>query len=605
MSSFVPERATSWLTPVRAALIAWLVTAALGLFAHWSQIGELRVGDADDALRIVQVRDLIAGQPWWDVGQHRINPLGGGGIMHWSRIVDAPLAGAIALMTPLVGADSAERIAVSVWPLVLMLALFVLAARLGERLGSKHVALLSIGLLMLANMTLFQFQPLRVDHHGWQVLLALGLAIVATGNSGARAGATGGAIAAIQMAISIEGLPYALLFAAIIGVDYAWSGCHKARAQLIAYLAMLSMAGVAILGVTRGPFALILSWCDALSAPYLAAFVAAAIAVPLLALAVGERGRWWRFGALALAGAVSGATLVAVDPACAAGPFGALDPLVRDYWYLNVREGLPAWHKGDILLPYSVAPSLVGLVGTLLAWRMGDSPLIRRRWLIMLAALTGAVVVSLLVLRTASTAHLFALPGSAWLAIHAWRRARANPRLLPRIAGSLLPALALPPIAGAAAAMLLRPSIASAPSATTLRAEAEQCSSPAALAAIDRLPPSLLFAPLDIGPHILLHSRHSVIATGHHRNQGAMRTVIDAFLSAPADAERGVRASGARYVVICNLARETEIYRANSKGGLAAVLHDGRVPDWLTPVPTPGSGAIRMYRIAPPSGAKS
>ncbi len=604
MSFSAPERASAWLTPARVALLAWLISAILGLVTHWSQLGDLRVGDADDALRIVQIRDLAAGQAWWDVGQYRINPLGGGGVMHWSRIVDAPLLAGIALLTPLLGSELAERAVFAGWPLLMMLALFLMTARLAERLSGRGVALLSVGLLMFVNMTLFQFQPLRVDHHGWQVLLALGLALVATGAPGLRAGAIGGIIAASQMAISIEGLPYAVLFAAIFALDYAWTGDRSARTRLIAYLGSLSIAAIAILTVTRGPSAIIAGWCDALSAPYLAALGAAALTVPLLTFAVGDRGLTWRAMSLAVAAGISGAALLAVEPSCLAGPFGTLDPLVRDYWYLNVREGLPAWEVRDNLLPYSVAPSLIGLFGTILAWVTTKEPVARHRWLVMLAALSGAFILSLLVLRTASTAHLFAVPGSAWLAIHVWKHVRAQTALLPRIVGSLLPALAIAPISGSAVALGLSPFLETSTTAVILRAETEQCNGSAAIAALDRLPPALLFAPLDIGPHILLHSRHSVIATGHHRNQAAMRTVIEVFLSAPTIAEAKVRNSAAPYLVVCDLARETEIYRADATDGLAAALHSGRIPDWLEPVPTPGGGAIRIYRIAPPADTK-
>ena len=48
-------------------------------------------GDNDSLLRIVQVRDLIAGQGWFDLTQYRMG-LDGGFVMHWSRIVDAPIA---------------------------------------------------------------------------------------------------------------------------------------------------------------------------------------------------------------------------------------------------------------------------------------------------------------------------------------------------------------------------------------------------------------------------------------------------------------------------------------------------------------------------------
>ena len=47
--------------------------------------------DTDSAMRLAGVRDLLHGQAWFDTSQHRLNtPYGLS--MHWSRLVDAPLA---------------------------------------------------------------------------------------------------------------------------------------------------------------------------------------------------------------------------------------------------------------------------------------------------------------------------------------------------------------------------------------------------------------------------------------------------------------------------------------------------------------------------------
>ncbi|MEL7285710.1 MAG: hypothetical protein AAGJ68_14405, partial [Pseudomonadota bacterium] len=58
---------------------------------------EERLGP-DDLMRLQQVRDLLAGQDWFDVNQHRLlTPEQGD--MHWSRLPDIFLAGFISLMT--------------------------------------------------------------------------------------------------------------------------------------------------------------------------------------------------------------------------------------------------------------------------------------------------------------------------------------------------------------------------------------------------------------------------------------------------------------------------------------------------------------------------
>ena len=50
--------------------------------------------DTDDAMRMVQVRDWLAGQGWYDLRALRLDPPAGT-LMHWSRVVDLPLAALI------------------------------------------------------------------------------------------------------------------------------------------------------------------------------------------------------------------------------------------------------------------------------------------------------------------------------------------------------------------------------------------------------------------------------------------------------------------------------------------------------------------------------
>ena len=92
------------------ALILLLVSA--GRIAHW------QFPDPDDILRLVQVRDLLGGQGWFDLDQHRIDPLREVP-MHWSRLVDIPLALVIGALTPLVGQSAAEGVALIAVPLVI------------------------------------------------------------------------------------------------------------------------------------------------------------------------------------------------------------------------------------------------------------------------------------------------------------------------------------------------------------------------------------------------------------------------------------------------------------------------------------------------------
>src|SRR5690349_2023478 len=76
------------------ALLGVLVMLAVYASGRFETLTDLD-GDNDSLLRLVQVRDLLAGQGWFDLHQYRMGPEGGF-VMHWSRLVDAPIAGIIA-----------------------------------------------------------------------------------------------------------------------------------------------------------------------------------------------------------------------------------------------------------------------------------------------------------------------------------------------------------------------------------------------------------------------------------------------------------------------------------------------------------------------------
>ena len=76
---------------------------------------------------MMQVRALLHGQGWYDLRQYRINPPFGANI-HWSRLVDLPIAGLILLSARSSAAPAAERWAVAIAPLLpYLLLLFSLA----------------------------------------------------------------------------------------------------------------------------------------------------------------------------------------------------------------------------------------------------------------------------------------------------------------------------------------------------------------------------------------------------------------------------------------------------------------------------------------------
>jgi hypothetical protein len=600
-----PPRAIGFgarLTPLRIALLIWGAMSLIAIMANWPSIVALDLGDTDDAMRMAQVRDLLAGQSWWDLAQYRVNPAGGGVLMHWSRIVDAPLAAAVALLTPPFGQAMAERIVMTLWPPMLGAALSA-ACALGYRgLSDRRIAYVVPLFLIMSGFIVMQFRPLRVDHHGWQILLAMLIMAQALRPASSRAGLWGGFFAAALLAVSIEGLPIVALFAALAALRWSIHARPADRDRLCGYLGALAGGAILLQFVTRGPVGLTGTWCDSLSAPYMAAFVAAA-ATTFAVVRANPAAVWLRLGLLGGAGLAAAAALVGTEPLCAKGPFASLDPIVVQYWYRNVLEGQPLWASRGYDAIFVLAPSIAGLAGSFLAWRGCADADDRKAWTTVFVALAGATLLSLLVLRSVSTAHIFALPGCAWIGLRVWGWARSIQATIPRVLASAMASLTLPlfgSIAVAAVLGLVFPGLQADPKDEVAKARyAGNCLDPAAVAALDRLETTTILTPIDLGAPVIFWTRHRLVATPHHRNKDAMADSIRVFAGDPARAEALVRKHGATLIVFCRTANDFAQYREARKDALAAQLYAQKAPAWLEPVPIASRAGLSVWRVKP------
>jgi len=101
-----------WLT-----VLVWLCVCAWWIFNSWSRIRWFGLGDTDDNMRIMQVRALLNGQGWFDLRQYRMNPPFGANI-HWSRLVDLPIAGLILGLRPFLGGGGIMKKKIAVAPMI-------------------------------------------------------------------------------------------------------------------------------------------------------------------------------------------------------------------------------------------------------------------------------------------------------------------------------------------------------------------------------------------------------------------------------------------------------------------------------------------------------
>lgn len=570
-------------------LLLWLECALVWIYNYAPSFAELGFRDPDDAMRMVQVRDFLAGQSWFDVSQHRVNPPVGGP-MHWSRLVDLPIAGLILLLRPLLGTHLAEIVAsVSVPLLTLWVILWGFYTGIKPLLGIPR-SLLAAALLVTSFPILIQTVPLRIDHHAWQIAMATGLLLGLLHPDARKGGWIMGGAIAIWLDISSEGLPYAAFAGAVLALRYA--ARPEEGPRLFRYVGLLAGGSLALLLLTHGVRAGLVDHCDAMSPVYLGPLLLLAGVMALIHRVAGDASALRRLAPVALGGAAAAGLFLLDGGACLAGPFRTLDPLVYTYWYLGVSEGRPIWEQTPSIIGIEYAPIFVGLLGLALAtWAEKDRER-RFQWLSLDALALGAAAVAIMVLRATSVVQLLALPGLAWIIAALHGRIRAIPLMTARV----LVSCSLAALSPVGIALIANESIAKLTHAKPPRPFA-MAYSHAEIGALGALPTSTLFAEIDISPDILLRTPHSVIATGHHRNALGIGKVIGAFIAPPEKALPIILSTRARYVVLAPDINETGRYKHVAPNGLMARLMKGRPPTWLTPVHLPHIRNLKVYRI--------
>ena len=586
-----PSR-TAW-TPIGAFVL--LFTAwALAYLVALSQLASAPY-DGDSLMRLQQVRDLLAGQNWFDVMQHRMNPPAGAA-MHWSRIVDLPLAGLQLLLRPPLGPATAEYAASVLIPLIYLAAAGALLRSLMLRMGlTAGEALGGLAIAPLFPQLPAAFAPMQIDHHAPQAVAALALAILVVHPARRRAAAAAGAVAACWLVISLEGLPLVALAAALFALDYVLRGGRT----LAWFLVSLAAFATALSLATR-PMSEFGRYCDILLPAHWAVFAVGAGLAALLPFLPAQRNVLGRVAALASLPLVCGPLAIVMLGSCAREPMGAFDPLVRKYWFETVAEGLPIWHQPwTAALPVFYAAALIP-GGLWAARRRGlSSGPSGAAWLVLTAYASGTALYAVFLARQEMPAQLLAIPFAGVLLAYGWPRARSLASAPARIAASVLCLLVVTPVlAGIAANWMISPSTAPTSATRIAGAQSAQPLAPCDFHSLAALPPGLIMTTYNAAPAVLVQSGHSVTIGGYHRNAGALHRSIATFVGTPDSARERLAREGARYLAACLDDSSLSTMARRNPDSLAAAVLAGRAPGWLLPVSAFAATRLAVYRVA-------
>ncbi len=563
------------------ALALTLVLGALWLRNDWAALSQGVLPDSDDMVRLAQVRDWLGGQSFTDLTQHRLG-VDGSGTLHWSRIGDFGIVAWIVALRPLLGSAQAEIWAAILWPLTLLFVMLMMSAQLAMRLGTRTHAPLAILIAAFAFPAITMFVPGRIDHHGLQIVLTLALLDALLRAPGAAAGAIMGLVTAAMLAVGLETAPIVAAAMAVLAIMWLADGAQERGRTLV--------FGLTLGGATLGWLAIAKTdvwpqgWCDGFTpASSGATFAIAAFWIVLAAATPLARTARGRIGLATLFAIPVLISLSKTSVVCVTGPYGPLDPVLARLWLAHVEEARGLFADGiGKALAFGGLAMAGAVISSVMALRTRT-----RGWLVLLAFQAMALAVTLFQLRGAAIAAALAAPALAMLIAQARQR------------GTILGiALAWIVSAGLAWNMIGR-ALDRPPTAIPLaRAAGADCTAPETLAQLRSIPSGRIVSTIDAGAYILGATAHSVIAAPYHRNNIGNRAAYDFWLAPPAAARAIAARVQADYVLACPDAFGGVDLKREGPGGMAEILQQGRIPDWLSPVPLADSAA-RLYRVLP------
>ena len=565
------------------AASVWLALPAIGG-------GIFDALSTDDAMRLVEVRDLIGGQGWFDLFQYRLDPPGM--LMHWSRVIDAPLAGSILLLKPLLGTHNAEAVTLYFWPALLFAVALVLIAAIARQLSSNTNAQIAAVLLaVLALPALVHFRAGAIDHHNAQIdlLLALVLMTIQIEQSAAKA-ALGGLMASLSLAIGVEMLPaIAAIGVAVFGL-FVWRGAPVAR-QVGVFGAGLSASSLLLAPALLPLSSLTVQVCDAFGGPVL--LLAAGGGISLVFMVGIDRYyptlRMRIVSGLTLAIVLVGAFL-SFFPGCIAPPYAHVDPIVVSLWIDIVAEAI-SFTRMLQLFPENV-PAYYGfpiLTLVLAGMALTRSPPPQRfRWIVGIVTLAALIGISLWEVRGAAGASMVAAPIFAASLTILW------PGLAPA-RNLLLMSVLASPVGLSAVGLFAKPMLDVIFRPQALPA-APSCRLMSDVAALKQLPKGRVMAPIDLGPAILAETADDIFAAPYHRNNDGNTALLKLMLAPPPTAQQILSDRRVDYVVTCKTTHDLNIIKL-APDGLEARLDRGETPDFLERLRLDPADKISVWRV--------
>ena len=588
-----------WSHPALAALVYAAIVIVAQLIIH-RNLADYVGPDNDDAMRLVEVRDFLAGQGWFDMMQYRLG-LAGGTLMHWSRFIDLPIANLILFFRMFLSPEGAEAAALTVWPLMLVLPLMFFMGLAGRRIAGvegMHFSLILTALFVLLSP---RFVPGSIDHDNVQLgLVALTVAMLVDEGYRPRNFAIAAIALAIQLGIGAETTPFVAVACMSVACLWAWKGEIFAPAAK-AFALTLTIAVSAAFFSLVPPRLYSMVTCDNLSLGFYGITSAGCVGLLLSSIFASRLSRPWRIAILAVNGAFVFAITVALAPQCLRNPLSDLDPMLVDFWLSRVTEAqsiISVANRQPDTLGVFYATGLLAMLVCAFRILRGTRPSLHA---MLMALIAINWVITLVQVRGTEFANLLAIPPLALMIAELRKNYMADPRNLRAIllyAGTLL--ASVPAVWAVGGALASKGVVNGLMVAAPVKAEeTANCTSRQALRPIADLEPGVVAAASNLGAPLLRFTPHRTLSGPYHRDPDGMMAELLIGLAEPQQAEALLHEAKVTIVAFCKGDPQVELVSERAPKGLYAQLSAGHVPAYLEPIAASAESDVQFFRVTP------
>ena len=536
----------------------------------------------DDIMRMLTVRDWLAGQGWYDVVQYRLIPPDGVSL-HWSRYIDAGIAMIIVPLSWVMPMTMAETTAATIWPTLILLVTLLSVAFGTRRVFGTAASCFAVLCFALWPLTAnLHSRAGNLDHHNVQMLLMVLMAFSVVWPSRHKtAGYVGGIAGSLSLAVGLESLVFVVGVGVVALARTIIEKTRKTNDFLMSFCLALSVGSVVLWLGQTGPDVRMDLMCDQLAPPTLALVVIASIACMLSVITT-------RFSNSSIVGFGSALLVVTVGLGlawplvshCLAGPYAQIPPELQELISTRITEAKP----GLLYARKEVAASLVLIIPIFAAILAGVTQWYTTRnhssgnenernalGILLLLCVFSVPLMFLQMRAVIVAASVVPMIGGVIVA-HRVRLYFVTRELKDGLLALFFATVVISPMT----VVLSLQSVL--PTSENINSEAHNdCRNYNSLVALNEVPPAIILNHLNFGPSLLWATHHSALAAPYHRSADAFMNGVLPFQMEEAELAEYVSETNATHLLLCKGFK----YGSEFLRGIS----DGEMVDWLHFVP--------------------